>query len=150
MAKLFFFFFPKPLFGTFSFVYSKEKKMSAMTNTMHFHRPNLRHFPSKSKPTTSPKLPTPKTPFGLTNKCFFTGKALGHSTRTHRAMFELVKASAFRDNNNNGNQGLKTLEQEAFVDGSPQFRSNRLESILNRLVCPFSVTAFLYLGLARF
>lgn len=59
---------------------------------------------------------------------------------TKKIMFELIKTSAFR--NGNDDEGVQTIEQEALVDGSSQFRtgflSSGLESTLNRLVSYFN------------
>ncbi|KAF3441000.1 hypothetical protein FNV43_RR19286 [Rhamnella rubrinervis] len=50
-------------------------------------------------------------------------------------MLELIKASAFR--NRNGDEGVRVIEQEDFIDGSSEFHAGLssvgLESTLNRL-----------------
>ncbi|KAM6564623.1 hypothetical protein CsatB_024621 [Cannabis sativa] len=111
---------------------SSGPKMSGPTTL------GLNFFPRfSSKPiTVSPSLalfPTSKsnlsTPFLLSkglSQCRRKLTYLGPNT-----MFELMKASAFR--NGNGEEGVKTIEQEALVGGSSGLLSNGLESTLNRL-----------------
>lgn len=108
------------------------------TTATQFQQPNLKLFlglksskPFKSSSPTFPCFPTPNLVFskkGLSEKNGWLVE-LGPK----KAMFELT---AFRDRTN-GDEAIKTLEQEAFVDGSSEFRgglvSNKLETILNRL-----------------
>lgn len=100
-----------------------------------FHEPNLKLFPTLSssnlkgyRPISSkPHFPRP---FALKRN------ASSNLLRKTANMFELVKVSSFKGEND-GDEAVQTLEQEAFVDGST---ANRIESTLNRLVSNSQIT----------
>lgn len=107
------------------------------TTATQFQQPNLKLFlslksskPLKPSSPTFPCFPTPRK--GLSEK----QRSYLELGRKKTAMFEMIRTSSFRDGGN-GDEAIKTLEQEAFVDGSSEFRrglvGNNLESILNRL-----------------
>ncbi|KAL5557333.1 hypothetical protein UlMin_039569 [Ulmus minor] len=111
-----------------------------LTTTSQFPQPNLKFFPGlsssfkSSKPSSSLRNPTSKlVSFGA----YVSQKGLSerNSCLASKPMFESVKALAFR--NGNREERVGTLEQEAFVDGSSEFRSglmsSGIESSLNRL-----------------
>ena len=112
-------------------------------------QPNLKLFPGLScrlkslKPIynnpTFPNYPTSKlVPLGAF--VFKKGLSVRNSyLGGPQTMFELIKTPAFR--RGDGDEGVKTIEQEGLVGGSSDFRSgfmsNGLESTLNKLVSNF-------------
>ncbi|KAM6591689.1 hypothetical protein CsatA_014294 [Cannabis sativa] len=111
---------------------SSGPKMSGPTTL------GLNFFPRfSSKPiTVSPSLALFPTSKSNLSTSFLLSKGLSQCRRKltylgPNTMFELMKASAFR--NGNGEEGVKTIEQEALVGGSSGLLSNGLESTLNRL-----------------
>lgn len=116
------------------------------TTATQFAQPNLKPFlslksskPFKPSSPTFPCFPTPRKALSEKQRSYLE---LG---RKKTAMLEMIRTSSFRDGGN-GDEAVKTLEQEAFVDGSSEFRrglvGNRLESILNQLVGNLSVLNF--------
>ncbi|PON99611.1 Phosphatidic acid phosphatase type 2/haloperoxidase [Trema orientale] len=117
--------------------------MSASTTTQ-LHQPILKFFPGLScrlkslKPISTPTFPnsSPSSKLVLSSAFVFKkGPFERNNYLGPKTMFELVKTPAFR--NGNGDEGVKTIEQEALVDGSSKFRpgfmSDGLESTLNKL-----------------
>ncbi|XP_062102445.1 lipid phosphate phosphatase epsilon 2, chloroplastic [Humulus lupulus] len=116
----------------------------AGTTTLGLPQPNINFFPGLScclksfKPiTASPTLAYFPTSKLVLSSAFVLTKGLSHSRRKltylgSNTMFELIKTSSFR-NGNGGEEGIKTIEQEALVGGSSGLLSNGFESTLNRL-----------------
>lgn len=117
----------------------------SMSSTTYFLQPTLKFVsdhPScrlkSPKPICSPRLPSSKLVF---SSVFLPAKGLPrrNSLLGPKNTFEMIKASAFR--NPNGDEGVRVIEQEDFVDGPSEFRaglsSDGMESTLNRLVGNF-------------